>query len=129
MIGIDIVKIDRISRLKARYGELFLKKFLSDDEIALAKNDATLAGFWAAKEAASKALGVGISKECGFLDIELSKDAKNAPKIKFSPKIFKEKKCLNFTQSFLVQRFALAWLLQIARLPISSVERSQSRIK
>ena len=43
MIGIDIVKIDRISKLKARYGELFLKKFLSDDEIVLAKNDATLA--------------------------------------------------------------------------------------
>ena len=33
MIGIDIVKIDRISRLKARHGELFLKRFLSDDEI------------------------------------------------------------------------------------------------
>ena len=88
MIGIDIVKIDRISRLKARHGKLFLKRFLSDSEIALAKNDATLAGFWAAKEAASKALGVGISKECGFLDIMLSKDAKNAPKIKFSTKIY-----------------------------------------
>lgn len=88
MIGIDIVKIDRISRLKARHGELFLKRFLSDSEIALAKNDATLAGFWAAKEAASKALGVGISKECGFLDIMLSKDARNAPKIKFSPRIY-----------------------------------------
>ena len=88
MIGIDIIKIDRISRLKARYGELFLKKFLSDDEIALAKNDATLAGFWAAKEAASKARGVGSGKECSCLDIELSKDAKNAPKIKFSPRIY-----------------------------------------
>ena len=88
MIGIDIVKIDRISRLKARHGELFLKKFLSDDEITLAKNDATLAGFWAAKEAASKALGVGISKECGFLDIVLSKRDKGAPKIKFSPRIY-----------------------------------------
>ena len=88
MIGIDIVKIDRISRLKARHGELFLKRFLSNSEIALAKNDATLAGFWAAKEAASKALGVGISKECGFLDIVLSKSAKGAPKIKFSQRIY-----------------------------------------
>ena len=88
MIGIDIVKIDRISRLKARHGELFLKRFLSDDEIALAKNDATLAGFWAAKEAASKALGVGISKECGFLDIVISKSDRGAPKIKFSPRIY-----------------------------------------
>ena len=88
MIGIDIVKIDRISRLKARHGELFLKRFLSDSEIALAKNDATLAGFWAAKEAASKALGVGISKECGFLDIVISKSDRGAPKIKFSPRIY-----------------------------------------
>ena len=88
MIGIDIVKIDRISRLKARHGELFLKRFLSDDEIALAKNDATLAGFWAAKEAASKALGVGIGKECGFLDIVISKSDIGAPKIKFSPRIY-----------------------------------------
>ena len=88
MIGVDIVYIDRISRLKARHGELFLKRFLSDDEIALVKNDATLAGFWAAKEAASKALGVGIGKECGFLEIMLSKSVKGAPKIKFSPRIY-----------------------------------------
>ena len=50
-------------------------------------NFSTIAGFFAAKEAASKALGCGICAECGFLDIEIFKDIKNAPKLKFSPKI------------------------------------------
>ncbi|KEA46664.1 4'-phosphopantetheinyl transferase [Campylobacter mucosalis] len=90
MIGIDIVAIDRISRLKKRFGDSFLRRFLSDDEISLAKNDTTLAGFWAAKEAASKALGVGISKECGFDDIKISKNSKNAPMIDFSEHILKD---------------------------------------
>jgi len=60
MIGIDIVSINRIAAAKARHGDLFLRKFLNDSEIELAKNNATLAGFWAAKEAISKALGCGI---------------------------------------------------------------------
>ena len=50
-------------------------------------NFATIAGFFAVKEAASKALGCGICKECGFLDIRIYKDAKNAPKLEFSSKI------------------------------------------
>ena len=50
-------------------------------------NFATIAGFFAAKEAASKALGCGICKECGFLDIRIYKDSKNAPKLEFSSKI------------------------------------------
>lgn len=95
MIGIDIVAISRISRLKERFGENFLKRFLSDDEIILAKSDESLAGFWAAKEAASKALGVGIGVECGFLDIKISKNAKNAPILSFSGKIMQNFKIKN----------------------------------
>ncbi|MBE3022244.1 holo-ACP synthase [Campylobacter sp. RM13119] len=90
MIGIDIVAIDRIARLKARYNETFLARFLSPSEIALVKSDATAAGFWAAKEAASKALGVGISAECSFFDIIVEKDAKNAPILKFTPKVYEK---------------------------------------
>ena len=88
MIGIDIVSIGRISRLKERHGELFLRRFLSEDELALAKSDASIAGLWAAKEAASKALGVGIGAECSFFDIIIKKSSKNAPILKFSPKIY-----------------------------------------
>ncbi|PAF54237.1 holo-ACP synthase [Helicobacter sp. 13S00482-2] len=84
MIGIDIVAISRIEKNITKYGEVFLKKFLSQEEILLATNSlgykiTTIAGFWAAKEACSKALGVGISEQLGFLDMELSKNNKNAP--------------------------------------------------
>lgn len=99
MIGIDIVSIDRIAAAKARHGDLFLNKFLSISEIRLAKNDATLAGFWAAKEAISKALGCGIGAEFGFLDAQIYKDHKGAPKIKFSTKIEQNFKIKNSSLS------------------------------
>lgn len=79
MIGVDIVSIERIKHFKERFGDKALTKFLTLEEIALVKSDASLAGFFAAKEAISKALGLGISQTCGFFDIKLYKDAKNAP--------------------------------------------------
>lgn len=84
MIGIDIVSIERISKLQKRFGDKALLKFLSPEEFALIKSDATAAGFYAAKEAISKALGVGISEQCGFMDIKLSKDERNAPSFTLS---------------------------------------------
>lgn len=81
--------------MRERFGDEFLRRFLNPDELALAKNNASIAGLWAAKEAASKALGTGISAECGFYDILLSKSERGAPLIAFSPKIldrFKIKK-------------------------------------
>lgn len=79
MIGIDIVSIERITHFRERFGEKALTKFLSPEEISLIKSDASAAGFFAAKEAISKALGIGISAKCGFFDILLHKDEKNAP--------------------------------------------------
>jgi holo-[acyl-carrier protein] synthase len=79
MIGIDVVSIERISKLHERFGDKALLKYLSSEERLLVKNDATAAGFYAAKEAISKALGLGISRTCGFMDIKLYKDEKNAP--------------------------------------------------
>lgn len=87
MLGIDIVQISRIKESKAKFGEKFLNRFLDKEEQVLVKSDETLAGFYAAKEAASKALGLGIGKDCSFLDIKISKTSKNAPLISFSPKL------------------------------------------
>ncbi|WP_270991159.1 holo-ACP synthase [Campylobacter upsaliensis] len=85
-VGCDLISIERVEKIYNKHGKIFLDKFLSPEEQKLIKNSATLAGFWAAKEAASKALGVGISKHCGFLDMTVSKSKKNAPKIKFCKK-------------------------------------------
>ncbi len=88
-IGCDIVAISRIEKIYRRHGKAFLDKFLNLQEQNLIKSSANIAGFWAAKEAASKALGVGITKECGFLDIQILKDSKNAPHLSFSSQVLK----------------------------------------
>lgn len=89
MIGVDLVNISRMSRFIERFGEKALLKFLSPDERKLVKNDTTASGFWASKEAVSKALGVGIGKECSFEDIVIYKTTKGAPKLKLSEKLNK----------------------------------------
>ncbi len=88
MIGVDLLKIDRIEDMMKRFGDKALKRFLDDEEIELSKNKLeTIAGFYAAKEAVSKALGCGISKECGFKDIKIYKDEKNKPYFKLSKRV------------------------------------------
>ena len=90
MIGIDLIKVSRMQSMMERFGDKALQKFLCDDEIKLVKNHKTAAGFWATKEACSKALGVGISSTCSFHDIRIYKTDKGAPKIKLSSKLIEE---------------------------------------
>ncbi|WP_139898392.1 holo-ACP synthase [Campylobacter jejuni] len=84
-VGCDIIAISRIEKIHSRHGKNFLDKFLSPKEQILIKNPATLAG-------------VGICELCSFFDIEISKDEKNAPKLKYSQKITKD---FNITQTSL----------------------------
>jgi holo-[acyl-carrier protein] synthase len=92
MIGVDLIRTDRMKRSIERFGDRFLLRFLSPDEILLVKNHKTAAGFWAAKEACSKALGTGIGIECGFHDIFLSKTEKGAPKISLTQELLQRHK-------------------------------------
>ena len=59
--GVDLVKIPRIERLLARYGDNFLARVYTSQEILFSRGrPAELAARFAAKEAVSKALGVGV---------------------------------------------------------------------
>lgn len=87
MIGIDLIKTDRMKRFLERFGDRGLQKFLSDNELLLIKNYRSAAGFWAAKEACAKALGCGIGAECSFHDILISKTPKGAPLIDLSSRV------------------------------------------
>ena len=78
-----------MKRLMEKYDHKFLEKFLAPTEITLVKNYRTASGFWAAKEAASKALGCGIGAECTFHDIIITKTAKGAPLLELSDKVKK----------------------------------------
>ena len=65
-IGVDLVKGARIERVLARYGDRFCAHVFTDREIAYCRDKPwAAAGFamrFAAKEAFSKALGVGLRK-------------------------------------------------------------------
>lgn len=59
--GIDIVHIPRIARAFTRFGERFLQRIYTPDEISIcAGRPHALAARWAAKEALAKLLGVGV---------------------------------------------------------------------
>jgi len=58
--GVDLIEIERLERVIERYGERFTQRVFTHQELAEAKNIASLAGRFAAKEAVSKALGTGI---------------------------------------------------------------------
>ena len=89
MIGIDLIKTSRMKTMMERFPQKALSKFLLPSEIKLVKNHKTAAGFWAVKEACSKALGVGISSECSFMDIEIYKSPRGAPLLQLSDKLVK----------------------------------------
>lgn len=83
-IGTDIIQISRIDKALDKFGERFSQRFLHPAEIALAQKKASIAGFWAAKEAIAKALGCGIGQSLSFHDIIISKDTKGSPSFTLS---------------------------------------------
>lgn len=95
MIGIDLVVISRVQNMIDKFGNKALLRFLDEDEIKLAKRTPTSAGFWAAKEAASKAIGTGIGAKCSFHDIKITKDKNGAPKLKYKKHIRKKYRIKN----------------------------------
>ena len=90
MVGVDIVVISRVENMITKFGTKALKRFLSKKEIFLIKNSSTAAGFWAAKEAASKAIGTGISKKCSFHDLKITKTKSGQPKLKYKKSLRKK---------------------------------------
>lgn len=79
--GIDILQMKRFARVYQKHGEKFLKRFLLAEEIAAANGRVeSLAGFFAAKEAFSKALGSGIGQQgVRWHDLQIQKDESGKP--------------------------------------------------
>lgn len=84
-IGIDLIEISRIEAALTRYGERFLHRVFTPDEIAYARRKhhpaSHLAGRFAAKEAALKALGTGKSGGIRWRDVEILPSPGGKPRI------------------------------------------------
>jgi len=81
-LGIDIIKVDRIRRSIERFGERFAKRVLTPGEQRYVRlRPETFAGRWAAKEAVSKVLGLGV-RGIGWRDIEVERLPTGQPAVR-----------------------------------------------
>lgn len=84
-LGIDLVEIRRVERAHKRFGEHFCRKFLTESEMRdpASGKPQFLAGRFAAKEAAVKALGTGFSRGVSARQIETFSRADGKPGLRF----------------------------------------------
>ena len=90
-IGNDLIDIGRIEKTLVRFGDRFIKRVFTDIEIAKAERRRgaglyihTLAKRFAAKEAASKALGTGFSQGVFMKDIGVVNDMTGRPTLQLT---------------------------------------------
>jgi holo-[acyl-carrier protein] synthase len=81
-LGIDIIKVDRIRATLAKFGPRFSGRVLTPAEQRYVRDrPETFAGRWAAKEAVSKVLGLGV-RGIGWRDIEVVRLPTGQPSVK-----------------------------------------------
>ncbi len=80
--GVDIIEISRVGQVLDRYGQRFLDRMFTPEEIAYCRGrPPNLAARFAAKEAVMKALGTGV-RGVGWKDIEVVRQESGAPAIR-----------------------------------------------
>src|SRR6187397_983492 len=81
-LGIDIIKVERIKAAIERFGQRFANRVLTPTERRYVRGrPETFAGRWAAKEAVSKVLGLGV-RGIGWKDIEVERLPTGQPAIR-----------------------------------------------
>lgn len=100
--GVDIIEIERIRQSVKRWGERFLDRIYTKQELHYCKGRIpNLAGRFAAKEAAMKALGTGIVG-VGWKEVEIVKLKGEGPFLKLHGR------ALNKAQSLCLQQLAVS---------------------
>jgi len=85
--GVDLIEIARVERLLSRYGDRFLARVFTPAEILYCRGrTAELAARFAAKEAVSKTLGVGVRMIARdgihWQDVEVVGDPRGKPLVR-----------------------------------------------
>jgi holo-[acyl-carrier protein] synthase len=81
-LGIDIVRVERIRATLAKFGDRFSNRVLTPSERRYVRGrPETMAGRWAAKEAVSKVLGLGV-RGIGWRDIEIERLPTGQPAVR-----------------------------------------------
>ena len=84
-IGIDVCRVERIAESLGRFGERMERRLFTPGELAYCRGFSDpmphLAARFAAKEAASKALGTGIAGGVGWTQIEVVQPGGRVPRL------------------------------------------------
>src|SRR5260370_33608518 len=88
-LGTDLIETRRMQESIDRFGERFLERVFTVEEIAYCLRKKmhaaeSFAACFAAKEAGAKALGTGISRGVGWKEIEVTREPGERPKLRFS---------------------------------------------
>jgi holo-[acyl-carrier protein] synthase len=84
VLGVDLIEIERVERALARFGDRFLERVFTPAEVMYSQGKLPeLAARFAAKEAVSKALGVGMRMlspaGIDWRDVEVAADRQGKP--------------------------------------------------
>jgi holo-[acyl-carrier protein] synthase len=97
-LGIDIIRIARIEAAIARFGMRFRNRVLTDAEHAYVRmRPQNFAGRWAAKEAVSKVLGLGV-RGVGWREIEIVRLPTGQPTVSLSGRALRRAEQLGMTR-------------------------------
>ncbi|MDQ3554138.1 MAG: holo-ACP synthase [Chloroflexota bacterium] len=97
-LGIDIIKVERIAATLQRFGERFQRRILTEDEYRYVRaRPETLAGRWAAKEAVSKVLGLGV-RGVGWREIEIVRLPTGQPTVRLHARALRRAEQLGMTR-------------------------------
>lgn len=81
-LGLDIIRVERIRDALARFGDRFVERVLTPAEARYVRGrPETFAGRWAAKEAVSKVLGLGV-RGIGWREIEIERLPTGQPSVR-----------------------------------------------
>ena len=81
-LGIDIIQVARIKATLARFGRRFARRVLTEAEDRYVRDrPQNFAGRWAAKEAVSKVLGLGV-RGIGWTEIEIERLPTGQPSVR-----------------------------------------------
>lgn len=88
--GIDIAEVPRVAAAIERFGQRFLQRIFTEEEIRYcqSKQNAAerFAARFAAKEAALKAMGTGWNRGIGWREVEVRRERGQRPTIHFNGK-------------------------------------------
>jgi len=80
-VGVDLIELERIARVVERWGDRFLRRIYTEQELSYCRGRIPqLAARFAAKEAVMKALGTGI-RGVGWREVEVVRPRGRAPTI------------------------------------------------